>query len=124
MEVQEYKKRLMELLEECEIKESNRLIAEFMGKAPYINKDGGYEYMVAENFPISSSDLEGVWYHLHFTFDHDWNALMEVVEKITTTNEFQEYEFNSLFWEIFCKIDINEVYIQVVIFIKWYNENK
>ena len=49
--------------------------------------------------------------------------LIEVVHKITILEEFQEWEFNSLFWEVFCQIDITEIYNQVVLFIEYYNEN-
>jgi hypothetical protein len=96
MEAQEYEKKLADFLKEIDLRESNRLIAEFMGKAPYINKDGRYEYMVAENAPISSTDLEELWYHIHkyFTFDHDWNSLMEVVEKINGLNNIVEIKEN------------------------------
>ena len=52
-----------------------------------------------------------------------WDLLMEVVHKITILEEFQEWEFNSLFWEVFCQIDITEIYNQVVLFIEYYNEN-
>ena len=105
--------------------ENNKLIADFRK----LNTLTDNECLIAEfmeyelyaiNKPYVAIKRNGSTVH----FYSDWNWLMEVVEKITKTNEFQEYEFNSLFWEIFCKIEINEVYIQVVIFIEWYNEQK
>jgi hypothetical protein len=57
-------------------------------------------------------------------YNKDWNWLMEVINKLTTLNEFQDYEFKSLFWDTFCQLDIEEVYTQVVLFIEWYNEQK
>ena len=91
---------------------SNKIIAEFMGAK--LTKDLKIMYPVYEG---DSSYVKNLKYH------SDWNWLMEVVEKITILEEFQEWEFNSLFWEVFCQLDITEIYNQVVLFIEYYNEN-
>lgn len=58
-------------------------------------------------------------------YHKDWNWLIEVIRKITSTQEFQNfYEFKSLFLEEFNSLDIDRIYVQVVLFIEWYNENK
>ena len=95
------------------ITEKNKLIAEFLGKnTPLIDRNDGY-----------TKDLK-VFSYKDLSFHHDWNWLMEVINKITTTEEFQdEYEFNQLFWETFNQLDIDEIYTQVILFIEWYNEN-
>ena len=90
--------------------ENNKIIAEFMG--------------------VSKSKIDANGQVLNFenskynTYNSDWNWLMEVINKLTTLNEFQDYEFKSLFWDTFCQLDIEEVYTQVVLFIEWYNEQK
>ena len=100
------------------IMENNKLIAEFMGYE--IQKDPTERFFGRYKSPI------GVWHkEIDLSFHHDWNWLMEVINKITTTEEFKdEYEFNQLFWETFNQLDIDEIYTQVISFIKWYNENK
>jgi len=97
--------------------ENNKIIAEFMGwelkhnpnisQKTWSNKEKGY-----------CKDKESTF----IEYSNDWNYLFEVLNKLTTLNEFQDYEFKSLFWDTFCQLDIKEVYIQVVLFIKWYNE--
>lgn len=58
-------------------------------------------------------------------YHSDWNWLMPVITKVTILEEFQEqYEFNELFWDTFTQLDINDIYQQVILFIKWYNANK
>ena len=89
--------------------ENNKIIAEFMGK------DVLYETHV-QHETASKLKVTSMKYH------SDWGWLMEVVHKITILEEFQEWEFNSLFWEVFCQIDITEIYNQVVLFIEYYNE--
>lgn len=86
--------------------ETNKLIAKFMGYKNIANDEDKQDYL---------NDV--------MQYNSDWNYLMEVVQKITTLEEFQEWEFNSLFWEVFCQLDITEIYNQVVLFIEYYNEN-
>ena len=105
------------------IVENNRLTAEFMGYSfkplPHTN----YEcYKVSESWDIIHvTDFETGC----FAYHSDWNRLMSVITKITTFDEFQnKYEFNELFWDTFTQLDINDIYQQVVLFIKWYKDNK
>jgi hypothetical protein len=125
---------LKEFIKNLTIKENNRLIAEFIGKVPYINKDGIYEYMVAENAPIISTNVEDIWDWLDFRFNYDWNDLMEVVEKIEDLNfsiEINKQEKNdyqclvvkkNILIQEFSNTKIEAVYNACVEFIKWYNE--
>lgn len=58
-------------------------------------------------------------------YHKDWNWLIEVIRKIASTQEFQNfYEFKKLFWDEYNSLDIDRIYVQVVLFIEWYNENK
>lgn len=55
-------------------------------------------------------------------FQNDWNDLMFLVQKITTTTEFHaDYPNNSVFWDAYNEIDETEIYNACVEFIKWYN---
>ena len=109
---------------------ANALIAEFMGLGKTIMffnfKTGNYVKNENDDCNINAVEvyLKNRKPIINFHYHSDWNWLMEVVNKITTLNEFQEYEFNSLFWDIFCQLNIKEVYTQVVLFIEWYNQNK
>ena len=95
---------------------ANALIAEFMGMKPHDPKelDGFWTNT------IKAHKFDNV---MNLQFNSDWNWLMEVVHKITILEEFQEWEYNNLFWEVFCQLDITEIYNQVVLFIEYYNEN-
>lgn len=81
--------------------ENNKIIAEFMGLSQ-----------------LEKRNPNTILYH------KDWGWLMEVLNKLTILKEFQDYEFKSLFWDTLRQLDIKEVYIQVVLFIKWYNEHR
>lgn len=126
-----------------ETTENNKLIAEFMG----LKLNGGGRSIFDEPnlsfFRVTEYEKDGLCPYcqngvnhgrhikcyvlnpekLHY--DTDWNKLMPVITRVTTLEEFQEqYEFNDLFWDTFTQLDINEIYQQVVSFIKWYNANK
>ena len=117
-----------------EIKEGNRLIAEFMGMEWFKN------YWIIDN--DITRTLRDLKYH------YDWNWLMEVVEKIeelgfevkiksmwqhhreTKLNHFCEI-YPSVFhhkdikhFGISGKEKLNVVYICITKFIKWYNNQK
>ncbi len=95
------------------ITENNKLIAEFMGLSEIAKTNG-----------IVFKDNNTDEIHL-IKYNSDWNWLMPVIQKMTTTEEFQDkYEYNNLFWETFNQLDIDEIYTQVILFIEWYNENK
>ena len=131
------------------ITENNKIIAEFMecekstsvgskvliiGESDFSGQIGQYTGITQENSTgvYLSKDGSTRWFDLDEiknidfkdvkNYHSDWNWLMEVVHKITILEEFQEWEFNSLFWEVFCQIDITEIYNQVVLFIEYYNE--
>lgn len=40
------------------------------------------------------------------------------------SKEFDDYEFNSLFWDVYNTIDLENIHEQCVIFIQWFNEQK
>ena len=94
---------------------NNKLIAEFMG---YIDNGCSEEGFLINPITNFDEEIENLKYH------SSWNWLMEVIAKVTALKEFQDYEFNSLFWDTFCELDIENVFIQVVLFIEWYNEEK
>lgn len=61
--------------------------------------------------------------HVHekfLKFHNDWNYLMPVVSKVTTLEEFQNWELNSIFWDAYNQIDITEIYNNVVLFLEYY----
>jgi len=93
--------------------ENNKLLDEFVGsKGEYISHKDQWGGEVWGEYKPNN-------YH------SNWNLLMEIIKKITSLEEFQnEYEFNTLFWDEFNQLDIESIYIQVVLFIEWYNEQK
>ena len=106
--------------------ENNRMIAEFMGY-----EMNTVEVTMPEKFRGITlfKHSEGAFTTTIFKFGDlrfhvDWNWLMPVVEKITILEEFHEWEFNSSFWDVFCQLDMSEIYNQGVQFIEWYNEQK
>lgn len=113
---------------EEKIIEGNKLIAEFMGG----------KYDKDTNFPIHPNDI---WLPIHgitnyttinmgcgkiLLYHSSWDWLLPVVEKILGT------ENNSSDWEkhytqihdSLWLINIESVWLSVVEFIKWYNQNK
>lgn len=128
-----------------QIKEGNKLIAEFMGyqilhkKYEYLNfnssnesywditegdivcDENGNEVDALDNYPFYS--LEDLPFH------SSWDWLMPVVSKCSKTKgfydtKFQTYCKGALFFEdldLYSPID--DIYKAVVEFIKWYNEN-
>lgn len=97
--------------------ETNKLIAEFMGlkkDSPNIN----WYYDLKKSRYFQENEL---LYH------SDWNWLMEVVKKIFQTDLYYDkyIDFNSSMIDsgkIELSTNIQNVYNQVVEFIKWYNE--
>ena len=94
-----------------EIKEGNRLIAEFMGMEWFKN------YWIIDNDVTRT--LRDLKYH------YDWNWLMEVVEKIT--HEFPDYddtdEMESIL-DTLTTCNLEHLWLVTVEFIKWYNNQK
>lgn len=111
--------------------ESNKLIAEFLGFKE--QKDPTERWFGRFFIPAKG------WYKENeLAFNHDWNWLMEVVEKIESLEHCQitiiknwcrieHAKYNSRidsrdYSEDFTKIEA--VYNACVTFIEWYNENK
>lgn len=110
-----------------ETQENNKIIAEFMGVKPRLISPDVYGYSDSPFFSCIHDTPEKVIESIskYVKYHSDWNWLMPVITKITTLDEFQnKYEFNDLFWDTFTQLDINDIYQQVVLFIKWHNENK
>ena len=96
--------------------ETNKLIAEFMGLQ--LEQD-------QERLFISGLGTKLI----NETFNKDWNWLMGVVEKIYQTDLYYDkyIDFNSSMIDsgkIKLSTNIQNVYNQVVEFIKWYNEQQ
>lgn len=61
----------------------------------------------------------------HNRWHDDWNELMFLVQKITTTPEFQnDYPDNSIFWDAYNSIDKEETFEACIEFIEWFNNQK
>jgi hypothetical protein len=92
---------------------NNKLIAEFMGLeeiyTPLLNI-----YEISETETCLETDLA---YHT------DWNWLMPVVKKCREESNDEDSYWEAIYYSL-VDLDIDNVYIAVVEFIKWYNENK
>ena len=109
-----------------ETQENNKLIAEFMRVKPRLISPDVYGYSDSPFFNCIHDTPEKVIESIskYAKYRSEWNWLMPVIQKITTTEEFQnKYEDNDYFWEIFNQLDMDEIYTQVILFIEWYNEN-
>ncbi len=101
--------------------ENNKLIAEFLQPT---TTNGNFYFPQFKEPYIYQGALNGyseVFGLSELKFHTSWNWLMEVVNKITTLEDFQEYD-TCLFWEIFCQLSIEGMHEQVIEFIQWYNE--
>jgi hypothetical protein len=132
-------------MKEKEILENNKLIAEFMGYK--INEDLNFSIPTTE--PFWNGSNIGEWgYHdkkdnysigeWNLCYNKSWDWLMPVVEKIENTHHYQDFIIGgsrveiksfSAFDDCFEKLIDEEskmeaVYVAIVEFIKWYNENK
>lgn len=110
-------------MEEKQIIESNKLIAEFMG----------WEFGKYQNLPNKAHKIidgqESGWNLNNMDYDGDWNQLMPVVENIEGLGNAI---CNEYFWNkddskqhndfrLFRVSDIKELHSQVIQFIQWYN---
>lgn len=107
-----------------EILEGNKLIAEFMGG----------KYDKDTTFPIHSDDI---WLPIYgivnyktinngkiIEYHQSWDWLMPVVEKCLIGEAENGYDYTKLY-DALCHINFSEIYAQVVEFINWYNlQNK
>ena len=89
--------------------ENNRLIAEFMG------------------LDLMSRTRDG-WRPSVFNFHNSWDSLIPVINKVYISDQYLDYKFetSNIITNGGIEINtsnINTTYIQVVEFIKWYNEN-
>ncbi len=99
----------------------NKIIAEFMGMKPH-HQDSGCLIRVDDNGSNEVVPIEQLPYHT------SWDWLMPCIKKIDGyANEkmcFEEYDDYRTQWAMIdkpSKYPIDNVYKQVVEFIKWYN---
>ncbi len=102
--------------------ENNRLIRNFMGLHPTLNKPDFYSYRDGIFFS-SNGTLEEVSKSMdeYVKYSTDWNWLMKVVEKInlhidTSTDLSKNLERGLI------NANIERVYASCVNYIKWYNQ--
>ena len=94
--------------------ENNKLIAEFMGGyTPYEKFGNNKEYYYRGKY-VNLDDME---------FNSSWDWLMPVVEKMNTTELWDEYDISHLATYL-VSVDINATYKAVVEFINQYNKTK
>lgn len=93
---------------------TNKLIAEFMGGQRVLPDKDVY------NMPTHNNLCYGVD-ELHYHTSWDW--LMPVVEKMNTTELWEEYDISYLATYL-VSTDINATYNAVIEFINEYNKNK
>lgn len=102
----------------------NKLIAEFMDGIPFFT-DSTHKKVSGFSLPHLGKDensITGIGYELivNLKYHKDWNWLMPVVKKICDTEiPLSKYQTRQ-FW--LNNPDIENVYTQVVEFIKWYNK--
>ena len=95
-------------------RESNKLLAEFMG---LLESSIPNQYWTKK-----SSEGFGRGQLTELKFHTDWNWLMAVAKKcFALNNENDKYE--SIYYAL-ADLDIDRVYNACVNFIKWYNKNK
>lgn len=103
---------------------NNRLIAEFMGfKNQTDPKERFFDNWFTQPTTAWGTRLEV----LHF--DTDWNWLMEVVDKVYSSDIYYDkyIDYNGSMFssgQIELSANIDHVYKQIVEFIEWYNQNK
>lgn len=97
--------------------ENNKLIAEFMGIKVLEGFNNGHKYYYYNSPEFKSYEALPDY---HFS----WNELMEVIDKINKlSDDIEDYDFEPIFIYL-CDINIQDTYILVVDFIKWYNTQK
>jgi hypothetical protein len=104
--------------------ENNKLIAEFMVR------DKEVDFHTTEEIKEGFRE-EATWYALdggwvkddELQYHKSWDWLMPVVDKMNTTELWDEYDISYLATYL-VSVDINATYNAVVEFINQYNENK
>lgn len=133
-------------MKRSEINESNELIAKFMGyqilhrKYQYQNFNSSNESYFQDDEGEIVCDEHGREVNLYpdgdplfslseLSFHEDWNLLMPVVENISRWADVNKDKYNEYFWRepyhtdfLIFRMEINELWLAVVEFIKWYNE--
>jgi len=101
------------------MKTENKLIAEFMGMEEERHTDGRYLFTtdLEEEKGIDTRFTEELYFHI------SWDWLMPVVDKMNTTELWEEYDISYLATYL-VSTDINATYNAVVEFINEYNKNK
>jgi hypothetical protein len=104
-------------------KESNRLIADFMGIKPSLDVHGHYFYLDMPWFCVREDNLEKVMDAItdYVKYDKRWNWLMPVVQKIYSFKI--EDEPVLIIRDALADASLRGTYDAVVEFILWYNEN-
>lgn len=128
--------------------ENNKLIRDFMGdnaielNVPFVYEIGD-ELMLSGKLCNHAEDAE-IEVRGELSADNDfdawnatievndyhnsWNRIMPVVEKITSLEEFDDYDAvnhaNTALANALISTDINAAYSEIVDFINWYNQNK
>jgi len=99
---------------------NNILIAEFMGinHLDYDKYINNLKEMKAEGLYFEQGYMTS-----ELKFDTDWNWLMPVVKKCREESNDEDSYWEAIYYSL-VDLDIDNVYIAVVEFIKWYNENK
>lgn len=109
---------------------NNKLIADFIGLESndqgYLNDPNSMHYIAGFSWDYGRLPLE------QLRFDVDWNWLMYVIKRIS--NIRRDYEFGSeeeekfedifhidFVFSEFMNNDLENMYIRVIEFIKWYN---
>lgn len=105
----------------------NKLIAEFMEVVPklsdiyYLPEFGNYLYSYGNIEYVDCFRANSLQYH------SSWNWIMPVWKKISMLEKLDEYcnesVFHSEFVEDFINVDIENLFLHIVEFIKWYNKN-
>ena len=102
-----------------EILEGNKLIAKFVQLRGEYDEDKDLIYLE------SDIDGKGVYSFSELKYHSSWDWLMPVISKCLAVNE-EELEGWEKYYEniddAFYQVDINQVWLAVVEFIKWYNE--
>ncbi len=101
-------------------KNSDSLIAEFMG-IRHLDDD---KYL--QN--LKDMKAEGIYFEQGYMtselkYHTDWNWLMEVIKKCREKSNDEDSYWEAIYYSL-ADLDIDNVYIAVVEFIKWYNENE
>ena len=97
-------------------KESNKLIAEFMGNKPIFEDRKQYQMVTHNNMCYGIKEL---LYHT------SWDWLMPVITKAVSMDEWEyKYPHNEVFWDYFKTLNIAIMYDEVIKYIEWYNKNK